>query len=257
MSPLTEKITRRIAKPPEGERVINIVHLYRNEMNIYGDRGNVLTLVKRLQWRGYNPKVTDVAVGEEFDFTKADIVFAGGGQDRGQLTVGEDLQKRAQSLHKAAADGVVMLVVCGTYQLFGRFFKTSEGQTIPGIGIFAAKTYGSDTRMIGNIIVDSPAGQLVGFENHSGQTELLDGQLSIGTVLKGYGNNEHSKEEGAVTGNVFGTYLHGPVLPKNPKFADLLIATAIKRKDPSFTALTPLDDSLEQRAAEVAKNRPQ
>jgi CobQ-like glutamine amidotransferase family enzyme len=171
---------------------LTIVHLYRDEMNIYGDRGNVLTLAKRLEWRNVPHRVVDVGVGDAFDLTQADIIFAGGGQDRGQLTVGADLLERSENLHAAADAGVVMLTICGTYQLFGRFFQTVGGTKIPGIGIFGTETYASDKRMIGNIVIDTPWGELVGFENHSGQTELDEVQPPIGQVIKGYGNNESS-----------------------------------------------------------------
>jgi CobQ-like glutamine amidotransferase family enzyme len=195
-------------------------------------------------------------VGKDYDFTQADIVFAGGGQDRGQVVVGQDLLQRQANLAAAADAGVVMLTVCGTYQLFGRGFTTLDGQEIPGIGLFKAETLGSNQRMIGNIVIESQFGQLVGFENHSGQTVLDADQASLGRVIKGYGNNSKSKQEGAVTGNVFGTYLHGPVLPKNPRFADELIRRAVVRRYDSFKLAT-LDDELELRTARVAAGRPQ
>ena len=238
------------------KQMLTIVHLYPVEMNIYGDRGNVLTLVRRLQWRGLGAKVDEVKVGEHYDFSKADIIFAGGGQDRGQVVVGQDLLQRKESLLAAAADGVVMLTVCGTYQLFGRSFLTLEGQEIPGIGLFKASTQGSTVRMIGNIIVESKFGRLVGFENHSGQTTLEAGQESLGQVIKGFGNNSTSGEEGTVYNNAFGTYLHGPVLPKNPHFADELVRRALERKY-GEAVLKPLDDQLENQAAESAGRRPQ
>lgn len=232
-----------------------IAHLYPAEMNIYGDLGNIRALVKRLEWRGYKPEVKEVGVGDEFDFTSADIIFAGGGQDRGQVVVAQDLLKRAQNLKKAVEEGVVVLAICGTYQLFGNGFTTSEGQEIPGIGIFKAHTVGSGRRMIGNIVVESQWGELVGFENHSGETLLEPDQQPLGKVLKGFGNNYDSGFEGAVTNNAFGTYLHGPILPKNPQFADHLILTALIRKH-GVTELELLDDSLEKTTAEVAKHRP-
>ncbi len=232
-----------------------IAHLYPAEMNIYGDRGNVLTLRRRLEWRGYEVEMRPVEVGDKFDFTTADLVFGGGGQDRGQLVIGADLLKRGDNLRQAAEAGVVMLTICGTYQLFGRGFKTADGQKIPGIGIFDAATAASQHRMIGNITIESPWGQLVGFENHSGETRLEAGQASLGRVTKGYGNNYHDRQEGAVKNNVYGTYLHGPILPKNPALADHLILTALKRR--GINELKPLDDSLELQAAAIAASRPQ
>ena len=233
-----------------------IAHLYPREMNIYGDLGNVITLQKRLEWRGYDVKVRSVEVGEPFDFAAADIVFGGGGQDSGQLIMGDDLVKRGTDLRQMAADGVPMLVICGTYQLFGRGFTTMEGQEIPGIDVFRASTVGSRVRMIGNIVVDSPFGQLVGFENHSGQTILEPEQEPLGVVKKGFGNNPKSRREGALSGNAVGTYMHGPVLPKNPHLADHLILAALKRRW-GVTELEPLDDRQELTAARVAAGRPQ
>lgn len=234
---------------------IVLAHLYPNEMNIYGDRGNIIALTKRLEWRGFTVQYQPVEVGQQYDFTKADLVFGGGGQDRGQAVVADDLQTRADNLHHAAADGVVMLLVCGLYQLFGHHFTTMDGEEIPGISLFKASTVGSNNRMIGNVIVATEWGELVGFENHSGQTYLEEGQETLGKVLQGYGNNSQTPEEGAVTGNVFGTYLHGSLLPKNPTFADELLRRALERRgeDP----LQPLDDRLERQAAAVAKTRPQ
>jgi hypothetical protein len=235
---------------------LTIVHLYANEMNIYGDRGNVITLLKRCQWRGIKTEFKTVGVGDKFDFRTADIVFAGGGQDRGQVVVGADLLEREKNLRQAVDDGVVMLTVCGTYQLFGRGFATIDGHEIPGINIFAARTVGSNHRMIGNMVVDSPWGELVGFENHSGETMLEPGQMPLGQVVKGYGNNYVSRHEGAVYKNAFGTYLHGPILPKNPRFADHLIKTALERKY-GLVKLKPLHDRLEHQAAQAAARQPQ
>lgn len=235
---------------------ILIAHLYPREMSIYGDGGNIRTLVQRLAWRGYDPIVKTVEIGEPFDFNEVDIIFGGGGQDRGQLIVGADLLKRGEQLRASAADGMPMLLVCGLYQLFGRQFTTIEGQVIPGIEVFKMSTMGGAIRMIGNIIVESPYGRLVGFENHSGATMLEHEQHSLGRVKKGFGNNPKSKKEGAVTNNAIGTYLHGPILPKNPALADHLILQALMRKY-GVTELEPLDDALELEAAKVAVSRPQ
>jgi CobQ-like glutamine amidotransferase family enzyme len=235
---------------------IVIAHLYPREMSIYGDGGNIRALVKRLGWRGYEAIVEPVEIGKPFDFTTADIVFGGGGQDRGQLLVGTDLLEHGEALRAAAADGMPMLLVCGLYQLFGRGFTTMEGQVIPGIDVFKASTIGGTKRMIGNIIIDSPYGRLVGFENHSGQTILERGQQSLGKVVKGYGNTPKAKTEGAMTNNAIGTYLHGPILPKNPALADHLILQALSRKY-GITELKSLDNSHEVEAAKIAMKRPQ
>jgi CobQ-like glutamine amidotransferase family enzyme len=235
---------------------LTIVHLYANEMNIYGDRGNILTLVKRLEWRGFGATVVEVGIGDEFDLLKADIIFAGGGQDRGQVAVGLDLQQRAEQIKQAVAAGVPILTICGTYQLFGKRFVTLDGEKIPGIGVFDAETMGSRKRMIGNIVISTTFGELVGFENHSGQTRLNSRKDAFGKIIKGFGNSGEDKTEGARVNDAFGTYLHGPILPKNPVFADYLILTALKNKY-GIERLVPLDDKLELKAAESAKRRPQ
>lgn len=233
-----------------------IAHLYPYEMNIYGDTGNVIALRRRLEWRGLEARVDPVPVGAGYDLAGADIVFGGGGQDRSQLEVADDLQRRRDAVHEAVAAGTVFLTICGTYQLFGRRFLTQDGQQIPGIGVFAMDTIGGSKRMIGNVVVTTPWGDLVGFENHSGRTLLDPGQASLGRVKKGYGNNETRREEGAVTANCFGTYLHGSLLPKNPAFADELLARALRRRHGAGFALEPLDDRLENLAARAAARRP-
>jgi CobQ-like glutamine amidotransferase family enzyme len=235
---------------------ITILHLYPRELNIYGDHGNILTLTQRLRWRGYEAKVVEAGVGDRIDIAAADLIFGGGGQDRGQIAVGRDLQKYTTALHKASQDNVPILTICGTYQLFGRGFTTLEGTEIPGIGIFKARTVGSEQRMIGNAIIETPLGKVVGFENHSGRTILEEGQEAFGTVTRGYGNDGRSGHEGAVVKTTYGTYLHGPVLPKNPVVADHLILAALKRKY-SIEKLESLDDSLELAAATDATKRPQ
>jgi lipid II isoglutaminyl synthase (glutamine-hydrolysing) len=234
---------------------LTIVHLYPRSMNIYGDAGNVVCLRRRLEWRGIGVTVEPVDVGDVADLTAADIVVAGGGEDRSQIEVASDLASRSATVHEAVAGGVVFLTVCGTYQLFGRRFVTVGGDEIPGIGVFRAETRGGGTRMIGNVVVDSPWGRLVGFENHSGRTVLERGQDPIGMVDRGNGNNDTTGEEGAVTNNCFGTYLHGSVLPKNPVLADELIRRALHRRHPG-AVLEPLDDRLELAAAESAASRP-
>jgi len=233
---------------------LTILYLYPTEMNIYGDRGNVLTLQRRLEWRGIGAQVIEAGVGDTIDWDKIDIVFAGGGQDRGQVAVGRDLQQRADAVHAAVKRGVVMLTICGTYQLFTRGFTTNTGEYIPGIGVFAAETIADAPRLIGNTTVHSDWGELIGFENHSGMTYLDPGLDSLGKANRG-GNNPTTGEEGAVMQNAFGSYLHGPILPKNPEFADHLLQLAIERKYPG-TKLKPLNNEVEIAAAELAKTRP-
>lgn len=234
---------------------LTIAHLYPEAMNIYGDTGNVIALTRRLQWRDLEARVDRVRVGEPYDFTTADIVVAGGGEDLSQLQVAGDLQRRAQAIREAVESGTVFLTVCGTYQLFGHRFITHDGEEIPGIGVFDLETRGGSKRMIGNIVLDTRWGRLVGFENHSGRTFLAAGQESLGTVSKGYGNNDRTAEEGAMTANAFGTYLHGSLLPKNPGFADELILRGLQRRHGGDVQLQALDDDLERRAAAAAAKR--
>lgn len=232
-----------------------IVHLYHQNMNIYGDTGNVITLLYRMQQRNIPIKVVRCEVGEALP-KSADIVIAGGGQDTGQLRVEKDLQKKKAQLKAWADDGVVMLTICGTYQLFGHRFVTSTQEEIKGIGIFDMETIGSSERLIGNVVIASDFGELVGFENHSGKTYLAASQASLGEVVKGAGNNGESGEEGARANNCFGAYLHGPLLPKNPQFADELIGRALERKYGSRELLRPLKDEHEYLAAAIAASRP-
>lgn len=233
---------------------VRLVHLYPREMNIYGDTGNRLVLQQRLLWRGFELDVSLIGVGDHIP-EDADIIIGGGGQDAGQSIVQHDLLTKSSSLHNLANDGCVMLMVCGLYQLFGRRFVTNENEEIKGIGIFPLETIAGPKRHIGNTLYDTPVGQVVGYENHSGLTKLDDQTQALGRVLKGAGNNGHDKTEGCVVNNVFGTYSHGPVLPKNPALADELITRAITRKL-GQADLPPLDDALEMESARIAKTRP-
>ncbi len=233
---------------------LTLVHLYPREMNIYGDTGNVLVLRKRLGWRGLDATVVPVGVGDPLP-TEADILLGGGGQDAAQGDIGADFVSRAATLRAMADDGVVMLAICGTYQMLGHEFLTKDGERIGGVGVLDLTTTGTDTRLIGNNAVDSPWGRLVGFENHSGLTDLGPGVRPLGRTLAGRGNNGRDQTEGAVRDNVFGSYLHGPVLAKSPGFADELLRRALSRRDLAAD-LTPLDDSLALAAAEVATRRP-
>ena len=233
---------------------MKLVHLYPQEMNIYGDTGNVLVLRKRLQWRGLSVEIVPINVGDPLP-SDADIVLGGGGQDAAQGDIGADLHARAGTLRAMADDGVVMLAICGTYQMLGHEFLTKDGVRIAGTGVLDVVTTGSDTRLIGNNQVDTEWGQLVGFENHSGLTDLGPGARPLGRTSTGRGNNGRDQSEGAVRDNVFGTYLHGPVLAKSPGFADELLRRALARRGED-AELAPLDDTLALRAAVVAAGRP-
>jgi CobQ-like glutamine amidotransferase family enzyme len=234
---------------------ITIVSLYPNEMNIYGDSGNILTLHRRLEWRGYEASIIYFHIGDQFP-EEADIIVGGGGQDSGQIKVAKDLQRIAPKIRELAAKGVPMLMICGLYQLFGHKFITDNGTEIKGIGIFDAETKAGSKRLIGNISIETEFGKVIGYENHSGQTSLLNEQKSFGSIIRGNGNNAVDRTEGARVHNVFGSYLHGSLLPKNPEFADYLLSTAIKNKYSIKTALKKLDESLTDRARSAAEKRP-
>jgi CobQ-like glutamine amidotransferase family enzyme len=224
-------------------------------MNIYGDTGNVLVLRRRLAWRGLDVTVVPVAVGEAMP-SDADIVLGGGGQDAAQGEIGADFATRGAQLRAMADDGVVMLAICGTYQMLGHEFVTQDGRSIPGVGVLDIVTQGQAERLIGNNFVDTAhSGRLVGYENHSGLTVLGTGVQPLGSTAIGRGNNGRDRTEGAVRDNVFGTYLHGPVLAKSPRFADDLLRRALRRRGVTDD-LAPLDDSLADRAAAVAVGRP-
>jgi len=223
-------------------------------MNIYGDWGNVLTLLKRLEWHGYDPQLLEHHPGEPFPHD-VDLVIGGGGQDSGQGIVQVDLQKIAQELRALADDDTPMLMICGLYQLFGHRFVTHQNESIPGIGIFDLETIAGNNRMIGNVISSSPHGKLIGYENHSGATWLGKNQKPLGKVLKGDGNNGQDSTEGAIYRSVFGSYLHGSLLPKNPQFADELIRLATIRKFGSFEPRV-IDDTFSDKARAQSMKRP-
>jgi CobQ-like glutamine amidotransferase family enzyme len=234
---------------------LTLVHLYPREMNIYGDTGNVLVLGKRLEWRGLPVRVVPVNVGDPLPHD-ADILLGGGGQDAAQGEIGADFAARGAQLRALADDGVVMLAICGSYQMLGHEFVTQEGHRIAGVGVLDITTHGQAVRLIGNNYVDTPdAGRLVGYENHSGLTTLGPGARPLGRTQPGRGNNGKDGTEGAVRDNVIGTYLHGPVLAKSPRFADDLLRRAYARRGESIE-LEPLDDTLPELAARVAVGRP-
>jgi CobQ-like glutamine amidotransferase family enzyme len=233
---------------------LTLVHLYPREMNIYGDTGNVLVLRRRIEWRGRSVQIVPVAFGDRIP-NDADIILGGGGQDAAQGDIGTDFAVKATDLRSMVDDGVVMLAICGTYQMLGHEFVTKDGVRIPGTGVLDLRTVGSDTRLIGNHIVQTEFGQLAGYENHSGLTTLGPGVAPLGHTVSGRGNNGSDRTEGAVRANVFGTYLHGPVLAKSPDFADELLSRAYRRRGLD-AELSPLDDGLATQAASVAAGRP-
>jgi CobQ-like glutamine amidotransferase family enzyme len=234
---------------------ITILQLYPNDMNIYGDYGNLLVLQRRLEWYGYTPNIIHYNVGDTFP-DNVDIVIGGGGQDSGQEIIHADLIKIGPKLKALAESDTPMLLVCGLYQLFGTFFKTLNGKTLAGISILDIETHGTHERLIGNITTNNETfGDIVGYENHSGQTFLGENAEPFATVVKGAGNNSKDGHEGARYKNVIGTYLHGSILPKNPKLADFLLETAVVKKYGSFST-DLIDDQLADQARIIAASRP-
>jgi CobQ-like glutamine amidotransferase family enzyme len=265
-----------IAGAPPSSRGLRVCALYPDLMNIYADRGNLLVLERRCSWRGIGFELASSGLGEPLDSDAHDLFYIGGGQDRDQRLCAQDLiETKGGPLRAAAARGAVVLGVCGGYQLLGRSY-TLGGEEIAGVGLLDVSTVREDARrLIGNVAIevslasdeqrsqapsaaraasgaaDPLVGVLAGFENHGGRTHLGAGERALGRVLKGYGNDGRSGLEGAMRGNTIGTYLHGPLLPKNVWFADWLITRALGL-DPG--QLAPLDDALE-RAAHLAARR--
>ena len=228
---------------------LNICHLYPDVLNLYGDGGNILCLQKRLAWRGIDVSVARLPIGSPTSLSGFDLVFIGGGQDFEQQVLLEDLHRgRSREICAAANDGVVFLTICGGYQMMGHYYETFDGKRCDFIGLLDLVTVGAKERMIGNYkfrcTPEAGGSVVVGFENHSGKTHLGPSLRPLGTVLAGRGNNGEDGTEGAHWKNVFGTYSHGPMLPKNPAFADLLLATALERKY-GRAELQPLDDAAE------------
>ncbi len=259
---------------------LTIAHLYADLMNVYADRGNVICLRQRCAWRGIDLVVQPFGIGDDLPDAGLDLVFMGGGQDGEQRLLTEDLRARKGPVLREAADaGLPMLVVCGAYQLFGHSYRPAVGESLPGLGILDARTVhpGPEVpRCIGNVVVawddsppvaGAPAGAapdsaalstIVGFENHGGRTFLGPTARPLGTVLAGHGNNARDGTEGAVSNNVFGTYLHGSLLPKNPHFADHLLGLALARRygaEAARRALIPLDDRAERHAHRTVREQ--
>ncbi len=242
---------------------LTIHHLYADMMNMYGDRGNVISIKKRCEWRGIGVEVVDVGLGEGIRPTGCDIFLFGGGQDREQALLVEDLAgSKGADLRAIVDDGGVVLGVCGGYQLMGHHYETPEGEKLPGVGIFDLHTEPrkpDEARLIGNVLVRVRAPEtgevreVVGFENHGGRTHLGDVE-PLGEVVVGYGNNGVDGTEGARRLNAYGTYLHGSLLPKNPWLTDQLILNVLRRVKEGFE-LEPLEDNAEKAASEAIAAR--
>lgn len=233
--------------------------LYPDLMNIYGDRGNIISLVQRCKWRGIPVEVDEIGPGDSLAPGRTDVFFMGGGQDREQEIVYRDLlEVKGAPIKQEIENGAAALVICGGYQLFGRFYRPFDGPELEGIEVFDAWTIAGKKRCIGNVVATSAlggqSGTIVGFENHSGKTYLGEGCLPLGMVTVGYGNNAEDKTEGAIYKGAVGTYLHGSLLPKNPGVADFLIEKGLSRHGEKIR-LDPLDDTVEARAHEAAVAR--
>lgn len=247
------------------QRHLHIVWLYHDLMNLYGDRGNILTLAYRATQRGIAARVTGVSLNQPIP-PDVDILFFGGGQDQEQLVVSKDLPSKKEALEKFVQQGGALLSVCGGYQLLGSYYQPLDGEKIPGLGILPIYTIAGKRRMIGDLVVTPTKAlktppltdDLIGFENHSGMTYLEKGVEALGNVRIGNGNNSKDKKEGVVFKNAIGTYLHGPLLPKNPQLADFLIRAGLAKHgdvEPLSTLKRDTIDVARQMALVRAKNR--
>jgi lipid II isoglutaminyl synthase (glutamine-hydrolysing) len=240
---------------------IRVGHLYPDYLNIYADRGNIAVLERRARWRGHELDVRPISVRDEVAAGQHDLLYIGGGQDREQALVAEDLVQKADGILAAAAAGTAVLAVCGGYQLLGRSYRDVHGADLPGIGLFPLETVAGDRRMIGDVLLECElepgvGRTLAGFENHAGRTRLDPGAEPLGRVISGFGNDGESGYEGCRVGRAVGTYLHGPLLPRNPWFADWILAQALGQATGSEPeALPPLEDELEAEAHAVSARR--
>jgi CobQ-like glutamine amidotransferase family enzyme len=235
---------------------LTIVHLYPDLLRTYGDYGNVLALERRLEWRGLDARVVPVSRGGDFP-SDPDIVFIGGGSDRVQRVLSGELDRRKDEISGAIAGGAVVLGVCGGFQLLGHSYTDATGTTVAGMGLLDLTTVVETPRLVGRVVIDARfAGhdmKVAGFENHGGRTSLGARAAPLGRVIRGFGNNGDDGTEGAVQGNVVGTYLHGPLLPSNPVLCDALLRAAFSRT--GVRELAPLDDRLERAAHDAAELR--
>jgi CobQ-like glutamine amidotransferase family enzyme len=237
---------------------IRVGHLYPDYLNIYADRGNIAVLAERARRRGHELDVESIGLGDPVPPRDVDLYYIGGGQDREQELVAHDLAAKAEALRAAVEDGAALLAVCGGYQLLGSFYRDVAGTELPGIGLLPLQTVAGARRMIGDVLLDcSWAGRtLAGFENHAGRTILDPGAEPLGRVLAGFGNDGASGFEGCRYLRTYGTYLHGPLLPRNPWFADRVLSDALAhRTGGEPLELDPLDDELESAAHAVSADR--
>ena len=239
---------------------IVVGHLYPEYLNIYADRGNMAVLERRADWRGIGFDYRTIGLGEDANPDEYDLYYVGGGQDREQALVATDLATKGEALREAVDGGAAFLAVCGGYQLLGRFYRDRSGAELPGIGLLPHHTVAGERRMIGDVLLEcelEPGRRrsLAGFENHAGRTYLDEGAEPLGRVVAGFGNNGEDGVEGSRVGNALGTYLHGPLLPRNPWLADWLIGKALARRLGDAPDLEPLPDDFESSAQRVSAER--
>ena len=239
---------------------IRVGHLYPDYLNIYADRGNIAVLERRAAWRGHELDVVAVGMDDHVESGSFDLLYIGGGQDREQALVARDIAAKGESLREAAAEGVAILAVCGGYQLLGRFYRERTGAELPGAGVLPLHTIAGERRMIGDVLLEcelEPGVRrtLAGFENHAGRTILEADADPLGRVVAGFGNDGASGFEGCRRGRVVGTYLHGPLLPRNPWLADWVLAQALGHRSGEAVTLAPLEDALEAEAHVVSAQR--
>ena len=239
---------------------LNICHLYPDILNLYGDRGNIITMKRRLEGRGIKVNIDECSIGQPLNADKYDIFFIGGGQDFEQEVLLRDLSSgKAQDIRTAVEEEKTFLAICGGYQMLGEYYKTWDGVQLDFIGAIGVHTIGAKERMIGNYMFrttpESGDTVVVGFENHSGKTYLSEQVAPLGMMLSGNGNNGEDKTEGARYKNVFGTYSHGSLLPKNPVLCDFILQTALNHRYDGAEPLAPLDDTLENNAHRYMQER--
>ena len=239
---------------------LNICHLYPDILNLYGDRGNIITMKRRLEGRGIKVNIDECSIGQPLDADKYDLFFIGGGQDFEQEVLLRDLSSgKAQDIRTAVEEEKTFLAICGGYQMLGEYYKTWDGVQLDFIGAIGVHTIGAKERMIGNYMFrttpESGDTVVVGFENHSGKTYLSEQVAPLGMMLSGNGNNGEDKTEGARYKNVFGTYSHGSLLPKNPVLCDFILQTALNHRYDGAEPLAPLDDTLELNAHRYMQER--
>jgi len=251
-------------KPKAKSHELTIGWLYPDLMSTYGDRGNIIVLQKRAEWRGFNAKIEPISLNTSYlILNTCDLLFMGGAQDTQQEIVNKDLlDKKGEVLTEQIEKGIPGLYICGAYQFLGKYYKTADNKNLAGLGVFKMITENPGEkyeRLIGNVIVEPKieglTQPLIGFENHGGRTYLEYKNERLGNVVKGFGNNGKDGSEGIVYKNSFGTYLHGPILPKNPQLADLLLTLALEKKYGEKFHLEPLNDSIEQKAREAIIKR--